>query len=210
VKTFLVGAAVALAVGTGVRADVIDRILAVAEGRIITLSDVTAATRLGLVVVPDGRDPVAAALDHLIDRALILIEVDRYSPPDPDEASVNAGVDAVRTRAAGQTGLDAVLAQVGMTPDLLRRYVRDDLRIQAYLDQRFGTAVQPSQEDILQYYRDHQAEFTRAGALVPFGQASNEAREKLIAVRRKGLIDAWIADLRRRAEVNLVYLTHKG
>ena len=66
-----------------------------------------------------------------------------YAPPDPPEADVNRRFEDVRRRAGSR--FNTVLAQVGLTEDQLRHEVRDDLRIEAYLQQRFG-ATQPSDE----------------------------------------------------------------
>ena len=63
------------------RAETIDRVLAVAGGQVIMLSDVTAALDLGLVpeggAADSGTDRTGAALARLIDRALVLVEVNR-------------------------------------------------------------------------------------------------------------------------------------
>jgi hypothetical protein len=65
-------------------AEIIDRILAVVDREIITLSDVNGAIRLGLVDVPLGTiDATQAALDRRIERRLTLTEVERYAPPEP-------------------------------------------------------------------------------------------------------------------------------
>src|SRR2546423_15571300 len=82
-----------------VRAEVIDRVLAVVNGDVITLSDVTAARDLGLVATPSTvDDPVRFVLDALIDRALELDEVDRYGPPEPGTDAVDRQIAAVRAR----------------------------------------------------------------------------------------------------------------
>ena len=65
------------------RADeVIDRVLAVVAGDLIMQSDLRAARDLGLATAGDGVDPDRAILSQLIDRALILDEVERYAPPN--------------------------------------------------------------------------------------------------------------------------------
>jgi hypothetical protein len=120
----------------------LDRIVAVVDGAPITQSDVTAAIQLGLVPIGGG-DRVAAAVDALVERRLMIEEVDRYAPPDPPEAEITRHLDDIRKRAGSR--FDTILAQVGLTEDQLRREVRDDLRIEAYLQQRFGT-TQPSEE----------------------------------------------------------------
>jgi hypothetical protein len=137
------GLGVALVVGVGASGgQVLDRILAVVDGAPITQSDVTAAIQLGLVPIGGG-DRVAATVDALVERRLMLGEVDRYAPPDPPETDITRHVEDIRRRAGSR--FTTVLAEVGLTEDQLRREVRDDLRIEAYLQQRFGT-TQPSEE----------------------------------------------------------------
>ena len=186
--------------------NVIDRILAVVSGGLILQSDVTAAMRLGLVTVPAEGDRVQGALDRLIERRLMLVEVDRNGPPEPPRAEVDAALEAIDKRIASGTELDAILRESGFTVDQLRLYVRDDLRIRAYLQQRFGTALTAAEEDILAYYRTHTRDYTREGVVRPFSEVREEARQSLLAERRAGLIREWLASLRRRTEVIVLYL----
>ena len=88
--------ALAVVWAAAVGADVIDRVLATVEGRVITLSDVRIVKTLGLVAVPAGVDADKAILSALIDRLLVLEEVERYAPPEPDGAAVEERVAAVR------------------------------------------------------------------------------------------------------------------
>src|SRR5262245_61119203 len=66
-----------------VSAETIDRVLAVASGQVIMMSDVVAARDLGLQKADAGGDPIRSILQRLIDRELMLTEVDRYGPPEP-------------------------------------------------------------------------------------------------------------------------------
>ena len=122
-------------------AEIIDRILAVVDGAIIMQSDVTMTVRLGLVPGSAAADPIAAPLDVLIERRLILEEVDRYAPPDPPDAEVDRRLADIHTRAGAR--FDSILLESGISVDQLRRHIRDDLRIESYLQQRFGSS-QPS------------------------------------------------------------------
>jgi len=186
--------------GTG-RAEIIDRILAVVDGAIIMQSDVTMAVRLGLVPGSAAADPIAAPLDALIERRLMLEEVDRYAPPDPPDGDVDRHFADIRTRAGAR--FESILTESGISVDQLRRHVRDDLRMESYLQQRFGT-MQPSDDEITQYYRNHQAAFTRNGVLAPLEEIRDVARTELIAERRSATIRDWIAGLRKRANVNVL------
>lgn len=188
-----------------VRAEIIDRILAVVEGQLITLSDVRAVTRLGLEPVPKTGDPVRGVLDALIDRQLILVEVDRYAPPEPVPAAVDTRIKAIQSRYPDMLAFVTTLHQVGMTEEHLRRYVRDALRIEAYLQQRFTATIQPADDEIAGYYRLHAQDYTRAGQLAPYDDVRSEVRARLIDARRNVLVGEWLAGLRRRADIIDLY-----
>ena len=123
-----------------VHAETIDRVLAVVAGQLITLSDVTAAADLGLQTADGAADPVRAVLAKLIDRELVLAEVERYAPPEPTAEAVDREVARVRQRFASPAAFDAALARSGIDEKHLRETLRQDLRLRAYLDQRFSTA----------------------------------------------------------------------
>jgi len=189
-----------------VRAEVIERILAVVSGALVLQSDAEAAIKLGLVTVPPGADRLQAALDQLIERQLMLIEVDRYGPPEPPLSEVDVSVREIDQRIGSGERMNAILRESGMTVDQLRLRVRDDLRIRSYLLQRFGNQPVPPEDEIVQYYRTHEREFTRDGVVRPFSEAGIQARDALIAERRSQLIREWLAGLRRRTEINVLYL----
>ena len=188
-------------------AEIIDRILAVVDREIITLSDVNSAILFGLVEIPrDTTDKTQAALDRLIERRLTLTEVERYAPPEPAATLVDAAVAARRARFADSAQFEAALAASGLPADQLRRHLRDDLRIETYLQQRFGAALQPTEGELVLYYREHPAEFTRGSELRPFDEVRNEVRARMVTERRALLIRKWLAALRRRSDVNVLYL----
>lgn len=148
--------------------DVIDRIMAVAGTQPITLSEVAAAKQFELVAVPPGTsDPTGYVLDRLIDRALMLIEVDRFQPPEPDPSEITAQIDRLQVKAGSAEAFDRALAVTGTSREQLQRFVRDSLRIQTYSNQRFGPILDP--------------------------------------VEREESIAAWVRELRRRAQVTVLY-----
>jgi hypothetical protein len=185
-------------------APVIDRVLAVVQGSILTLSDVNAAISLGLVNTAGAEDPVSSALEQLIERSLQLVEVERYAPPEPSPDEIGARVELIARRFESQAALERMLAATGLTRERLRAVARDDLRLQAYLNQRFATFSEPSDADVLQYYRQHQQEFVRDGVLQPLADATPEVRRRLDAERRAALIDEWSKQLRLRADVLII------
>ena len=127
--------------GICARAEMIDRVLAVAGGNLIMLTDVTAARDLQLQTADGAADPIRAILAKLIDRELVLAEVDRYAPPEPAAAAIDREIERVRARFGSQAELDAALRRSGIDEKHLRETLRQDLRIRAYLDQRFAAAA---------------------------------------------------------------------
>ena len=71
----------------------------------ITLSDVRIVKTLGLVAVPAGADADKTILKALIDRLLVLEEVERYAPPEPEDAAIEQRVAAVQARFASRRRL---------------------------------------------------------------------------------------------------------
>ncbi len=177
----------------------LDRVVARVNGVAVTLTDANAAIGLGVVDVTGTQDPQAAATRELIDRQLILGEVARFTPPEPDAAAIEREVAALKDRAGAR--LETLMQSTGLDEERIRELARDNLRIRAYLDQRFGTNVQVSDEEVEQYYRGHPEEFTRNGVLGAFEEAAPVARQRASALRRSALIAQWLRDLRARAEV---------
>jgi hypothetical protein len=186
-------------------AEVIDRLLAVVDGQVITLSDVQGGTTLGLVEAGPAADPVGAVLDRLIERALMLAEVDRYQPPEPAEDQVAARLAGVRRRFPSETALKAALDASAFTEARLAEFVRNDLRIERYLEQRFPATAQPSDDEVTEYYRTRASEFASGGAVPPLEQVRPQVRQRLAAERRAALVADWVGGLRRRANIVRLY-----
>jgi hypothetical protein len=194
---------ITVACGTTLGADVIDRVLATVQGRVITLSDVRIVKTLGLVAVPTGADPDKVTLNALIDRLLVLEEVERYAPPEPDSAAVDQRQETVRARFPSAADYTHTLERLGTSAVFVAQWVRNDLRIASYLDQRFAGAAEPNDEELENYRRQHAAEFARSGQQVDEAQLLTEARTRVTAERRQALVKEWIEGLRARSDVSV-------
>jgi hypothetical protein len=171
----LAAAAAALLFGaaaTAAPAELIDRIMAVVGGEPILLSDVQAALEFQLVQPPSGTaDPTGYTVERLIERRLMLAEVDRFAPPEPDPIEITVRLDALERRAGSAAAFERRLAIAGITREEVRRHIRDDLRMTTYLNQRFGAA-----------------------------NASD----------RSAATAAWLTELRRRADITILYTSRQG
>ena len=182
-----------------VQQELLDRTLALVGGQPITLSDARAAMALGLVAANRSADPIPDVTARLVDRELILREVQRYAPAPPSETAVEARLDEIQKGMADAAAMTRVLDMYGFTAARLRAWVRDDLRTQAYLAQRFASASTPTETEIAQAYARARAEFDKAGQT--FEQAAPIIRDRLMTSRRTELIADWVSDLRRRTDV---------
>jgi hypothetical protein len=181
------------------RAQVFDRVLATVDGHMVTLSDVRATTTLGLMPVDAaGGD---AALDRWIERLLVLQEVDRFAPPEPAADAVESRLAAVLAPLGTPDAVQTTLARLGIDRAWVQRWVRDDLRIQAYTEQRFAGSLEPTSEELENYYREHAAEFVRDGRELSSDEAHALAREHVMAARRRALLTDWLDGLKRRATI---------
>lgn len=175
--------------------------MAIVGGQAITLSDARAAITFKFVDVGASVEPEQTATARLVDRELMLREVRRYAPPAPSEAAIEARLSDIRKGFSGPSFARA-LELAGFTEARLRAWVRDDLRTQAYLAQRFVTASAPTDIEIASAYAQQKEAFDRAGTTL--ADATPVLREQLIASRRRELIADWVADLRRRTDVILL------
>jgi hypothetical protein len=171
ILTVLVAVSVSVA---AVSAEIIDRVVAVVSGQVITKSDVDAAVAFGM----------AGNLEELIDRTLMLNEVRRVAPPDPSPADVQARLARMRSRFTTPADFTRALAASGVDESALARFAADDLRLAAYLDERFSAASQPTDAEIR--------------------QAGEAERDRLTNERRQALIAAWVSELRRGADITVL------
>jgi hypothetical protein len=188
--------------------ELIDRLLAVVDGQIITLSDARGALALGLLPSPPaGTDAIAIAMNRLIDRELMLREVQRYLPPEPAQADIERRLAAIHTRFPDREAFEAGVAHAGFDGGRLADWIRNDLRIDAYLRERFAFAGHLSDSEVDAYLQRHRIELMRDRTVA---QALDEARRRLAAERQEAVVAEWLAGLRSRAEIIELYLAPQG
>ena len=158
-------------------AETLDRILAIAAGHVIMQSDVRAFVDLRLAAAATSPDQEARndqdeqVLTYLIERRLVLDEVDQYVVADPPAADVERRLAAVAARFRSGAELAAVLARVGYTMDDLRQVLRDNARRDAYVASRFGPGGAPAGDE-------------QRAAMVAEWVAGLVAREPVARIRR--------------------------
>jgi hypothetical protein len=117
----------------------IDRTLEHVYTTPIMASDVRQANLLRLL--PDAGTSDDRILTAFENRLLLLREVAHQTAPQPSPAAIAARRQAWAASWPAGTDVPALMAKAGMTDQALDGWCRDDLRIAAYLDLRFGVAA---------------------------------------------------------------------
>jgi hypothetical protein len=117
----------------------IDRTLQRVHGTPIMASDVRQARLLRLVDAAATDDEILRALEN---RLLVLHETARNERIEPKAEAIQARRKEWASAWPAGTDLPALLARAGATDQWLDGWIRDELRIAAYLDQRFGRTAE--------------------------------------------------------------------
>lgn len=188
-----------------VPAQTVNCLVAVVNGHAITLVDVQVVAEFGLA--PRGpeeaaKDPRFAALDALIDRKVVLDMAREVRSVDRDETT--AALDQVR-QGLGEDEFLRCLGKFGLHEKDLRPYVEEWLLFEKALALRFSRSLPVSQTEVEKHYREvYTPEQARLGLEPePLGRVTGllEARVREEALKKQ--TEAWIKDLRSRAEIRI-------
>jgi hypothetical protein len=160
----------------------LERILAVVDGRPVLLSEVR------LVQALRGLE-AGAALEELVDERLMLREAGRLaqsavSPEEEERALAALRESSPAARAAGE-------------PEL-RRLVRRQAAILKYIDFRFRPQVSASEQDVRRAYDERYQGQTGAPA---FEEAAPALLGELARQALDRRVEAWVAELRAAADL---------
>lgn len=178
-----------------VSAGMVDRIVATANDRLVTLSDLAAYQTV--------TGPLDVALDHavqaLINRQLLLEEADRFAVSAPRAPDVAARMDVITARVGGPDELTNRLTRLGWEREDLEAWVEDDLRVAEFLDQRIYFFVLVPPQDVDAYYESHPEEFA--------GLSPEDARaaisKRLTQQRGDEKRDQFLSRLRERTVITI-------
>jgi hypothetical protein len=183
------------------RQDIIDKVVATVDGQIIMLSDVRAVTELGVLVMGSNEGSETQATFRLINRILILVEVDRFVVSEPRQTEIQRRIDEVKEHHLTVKAFETAWKSVGMTEERLYRLIRNDLRIESYLRQRFTSTEEPTNAELVQHHKENQDLYIRSGSRILFNDVRELVRDDLLEERRQVIIQNWIARLRESVEI---------
>ncbi len=148
-------------------AETVDRVVAIINDSIITLSELNAATavaieKLGVKSGEDKRkvDEVRATiLDTLIEQRLVKQAADRAGIEISEREIDNAVDDIKKQNNMTQEQLLTALAQSGLTQKEYREQLKEQIRQVKFINKEFRSKISIQSEDVEDYYRQNAKEF---------------------------------------------------
>ncbi|SUZ61234.1 uncharacterized protein METZ01_LOCUS14088 [marine metagenome] len=184
-----------------VKQDIIDKVVATVDRQLIMLSDVRAVTELGVLAMGSNEGSESQVTSRLINSILILVEVDRFLVSEPPQPVIQRRIDELKEHHSTVKSFETAWKSVGMTEERLYRLVRNDLRIDIYLRQRFTSTAEPTNAELVQYHKENQHQYVHNGSRLSFNDARELVRDDLLEERRQVIIQNWIARLHESVEI---------
>jgi len=185
--------------------EVIDRIVAVVNDKVITLTDINIIAMFGLfedLEEDRERDLQKLILDRLIDQKLVIqLTSERVVVGEEElEAFLSDIIQKIDPGLA-----EKALLQFGLDWDDLKSYLREKLLYQKIISQRFDQGVIVRIEEIERYYEQVYIPSQREMNLDP--QPMIEVLDRIeLALKRekvKGQVRGWIDNLKREANIQI-------
>jgi hypothetical protein len=185
----------------------VDRIAAVIDRQVLTVSEVTQMVELRFFprTSESEDDHRRDVLDALIAQALRLRDVERFGGQDIPADTIEARLREIQGRFPSEAEFAAAMARAELTLDEVRALVKRQLQVEAYIQERFAPLVFASADDIEAYYRGPWSEQRRERGLPlpPLDEVREEVRLAVRASRVQQEIDKWTGQLRERANVDI-------
>lgn len=199
---------VLLFLAVGARAAVIDRIAAIVDREVITVSEVQQVVSLRVIPRQATEDDDAyrtRVLEAMIAQNLRFHDVERFGAEDISADAIEARLAAVRKRFASETEFAAAVAKSELSLDEIRTLIKRRLQVEAYIEERFSPLIFVSLDEIERYYRETWAPSRKQRGLpvVALNDAQEEIRKLLRAERLTAEVGRWTQQLRERANVDV-------
>jgi hypothetical protein len=184
---------------TPVGAVLVDKLVAVVNGEILTVQDFEDYLTLRAIYQPDSDDPDRQqAFQRLVDQVLLRQEALRTRIVQVDDGEVNQHLQVLEQLPQQKQALVRVMQERGLSRDDVRAWIRNQLIVRAFIDRRVRLFVRIPDSQIVQYYQDHQqavgeplneAVRQQIGHLLTEHQVNLRLTELLVDLRKKSQLD---------------------
>jgi hypothetical protein len=185
----------------------IDQVVAVIEGQVLTRSELEFETRVALVqqgalqaaIEPLDEEALKVGLELAINLRLQVLSADRLEAFPTEAKEVEAKVAKFRDLFESEEAFQAFLARSGADLKLLTEVLGRRVRAERILDSRIRPRVQVSEAEVLRYFQQHASEYPEGYAAVKV-----QLQNKLKKERYDLLTAEDLAQLRASAQVRRV------
>ncbi len=169
-RVFIAIGLAALMFSSRADAEVVDRIVAVINDSVITLSELNAATAVAIekLGIENGADPEkikevkGSILESLVEQKLVKQAADKAGIDISEREIDNAVEDVKKQNRLTQEQLLLALAESGLTQKEYREQLREQIRQAKFINKEFRSKISIQPEDIEGYYRQNMDQFQGA------------------------------------------------
>jgi hypothetical protein len=187
------------ACSTTVGAGLVDKLVAVVNGEILTLQDFEDHLALRELYQPGSNDlDRQQAFQRFVDQVLLRQEAVRTRIVQVDDAEVSRHLHELDQPPERGKALVRVMQERGLSPRDVRAWVRDQLIVRAFIDRRARLFVRIPDNQIVQYYQDHQQAIGKPLDEAVRAQIRHLLTERQVNSRLTDLLE----ELRRKASLD--------
>jgi peptidyl-prolyl cis-trans isomerase SurA len=217
IATMILGALLSLvpAGEIAMRAEIIDRLVAVVNGQIITLGDVEQEQRLqeldSLTGDLSGASPAQqqkvgqdAVVQRLIEQTLIREQIQQFPGLEIDDEQVESQLASIQKKLGGAEKLTDLKIDV----NALRDRLRWQLQVMKFIDYRFRQFVVVDTKEIEAYYQNQfLPELQKRSGLPapPLAEVEEKIRKILTEEKLNTQVEEWLASLRKDASIEIFH-----
>ncbi len=186
---------------------VVDRVVAVIEGQVLTLSELQFEARVALVQrggvqaleAPLDEDTLRSVLELIINERAQVLNADRLQAFPAEPGEVAERLEAFKTRLGGEGPLRRFLSRHDVDVAALERVLARGLRAERILDSRVRLRAQVGETEVRRYYEQHADELPS-----DYESVRLAIREQLVRERYRVLAAEELAQVRASAQVRRV------
>ncbi|MGH9389877.1 MAG: hypothetical protein ACRD1Z_09690 [Vicinamibacteria bacterium] len=190
----------ALLPGALARAELVDRIVAIIDREVVTLSEAEQASEIARART-GASAPLVSVVERLIESRLVEREVERFTGEPVSPELIDGALQEVRSRFSSETAFREMLTRSGLSEEELRATVRRQIGVAQYLEQRFRPLTFVTEEQIEAYYRDELLPLAEAKPLPELSEVSESIRRILEERSFNTRVEEWIGGLKGRARL---------
>jgi hypothetical protein len=184
---------------------VVDRIAAVVNDEVITLSDLRIVISFGLYddEIPSPQDKNFVILERLINQKLVLGLTGETVPVEQEEIAAAYGL---LEKSLGSEGVENRLIEFGLEKEALLEYLYEKILYQKILFERFAMAAVVSLKEIEDFYRNKYVPSQEFKGLdiKPMVDILDEIESAIKKEKMSRRVEEWITHLKQEADIQIL------